>query len=599
VPVLVGVSFFFLAVFSKSFLNTRKLTPRSDFLLTLLACLSIGEIVIGFAHYGILANKLASTMVTYAPFLVVPAVLTCIRLGSIPARYYALAFLFFFIGSSAVAAKDLGLLPYNFITIYGMSLGSAIEALLFSLALAYRIRILKEAGIRSELQATSAQKQLADNIVKLRQQETFSAFASQVAHDIRSPLAALDMVLEELSALPEDLRLIVRGAVGRIKDISNNLLESNRKTSSKNVVSSDSNENLDEKTSNVLLSSLIDPLVSEKRMQYRSKIGIEIQANLNCSYGLFAEIESTEFKRVLSNLINNAAEAMEGKGKITLSVSESDGRIQISCSDSGKGIPPEIIGKLTQRGESHGKVGGSGLGLYHAKSSVEKWGGTLALQSEIGKGTSVNISLPKAQAPHWFVPKLIIPENSTVVILDDDSSIHQIWTGRFEKLLKQSSEITIKHFSTSKELIDWSQTQSTQEQITFLVDYELLGDPKTGLDVIEQLGIGKYSILVTSRFEEDSIRLRCKTLGVRLIPKGLAAFVAIFVQERARQEGLTPGADTSLPVVQAVFIDDSALNCQLWQRSAKRAGVWKRREREGPKRAVKWGPVAELDGPVI
>jgi hypothetical protein len=48
--------------------------------------------------------------------------------------------------------------------------------------------------------------------------------AAQVAHDIRSPLAALDMVLEEISSLPEDLRLIVRRAVGRIKDISNNLL---------------------------------------------------------------------------------------------------------------------------------------------------------------------------------------------------------------------------------------------------------------------------------------------------------------------------------------------------------------------------------------
>jgi signal transduction histidine kinase len=57
--------------------------------------------------------------------------------------------------------------------------------------------------------------------------------ASQVAHDIRSPLAALEMVNEELSALPEDLRLLVRNAVGRIKDISNNLLESNRSAHSK------------------------------------------------------------------------------------------------------------------------------------------------------------------------------------------------------------------------------------------------------------------------------------------------------------------------------------------------------------------------------
>jgi two-component system sporulation sensor kinase A len=135
------------------------------------------------------------------------------------------------------------------------------------------------------------------------------------------------------------------------------------------------------------------------------------------SYGLFAEIESAEFKRVVSNLINNAAEAMDDKGTITLSVTESNVRIQICCSDNGQGIPTEIIGKLTQRGESHGKAKGSGLGLYHAKSSVEKWGGALTLHSQVGKGTSVTISLPKAQAPLWFVPTLTVLERSTVVVL--------------------------------------------------------------------------------------------------------------------------------------------------------------------------------------
>jgi signal transduction histidine kinase len=159
---------------------------------------------------------------------------------------------------------------------------------------------------------------------------------------------------------------------------------------------------------------------------------------------LISEIEPIEFKRVLSNLINNAAEAMCDQRKITLTVIEKSEKIEIQCADNGKGIPPEILKKLGQLGKTHGKEGGSGLGLYHAQNSVKKWGGQLKVESELNQGTSVIIGLLKALPPHWFVPELIVPEGSTVVVLDDDSSIHQIWTGRFEKLLRPYHEIVIK-----------------------------------------------------------------------------------------------------------------------------------------------------------
>jgi hypothetical protein len=303
----------------------------------------------------------------------------------------------------------------------------------------------------------------------------------------------------------------------------------------------------DAKTSVSLLSSLVDPLISE--------------------------IEPIEFKRVLSNLINNAAEAMCDQRKITLTVIEKSEKIEIQCADNGKGIPPEILKKLGQLGKTHGKEGGSGLGLYHAQNSVKKWGGQLKVESELNQGTSVIIGLLKALPPHWFVPELIVPEGSTVVVLDDDSSIHQIWNGRFEKILRPAHQVVLKHCSTSQELVDWVHTQKAPTHAIYLVDYELLGDSKTGLDVIEDLGIGDKAILVTSRFEEDSIRIRCEHLGVKLIPKGLAAFVPILIQECMPQDRMVQNRIAVSPPVQAVFIDDSALNCKMWERTANRAGV--------------------------
>jgi hypothetical protein len=67
---------------------------------------------------------------------------------------------------------------------------------------------------------------------------------------------------------------------------------------------------------------------------------------------------------------------------------------------------------------SHGKTGGTGLGLYHARTTVEGWGGTFKIGSEPGKGTTVRIELPRAATP--VVGRM-------AVLLDDDMLVHMSW----------------------------------------------------------------------------------------------------------------------------------------------------------------------------
>ncbi|MBI3534345.1 MAG: HAMP domain-containing histidine kinase [Deltaproteobacteria bacterium] len=379
-------------------------------------------------------------------------------------------------------------------------------------------------------------KQQAEEIINLRKQAAISQFAAQVAHDIRSPLAALNVIEKDLVAtLSEEVRVILRGALNRIRDIANSLLEKNRELKSNTTTMTCSTDTMGvattESSTLQLLSSLIDPLITEKRLQFRSRIGIEIDGNIDSSsYGLFANIQATEFKRVLSNLINNSVEALGDRGKINLSLGKKSKLIEIVVYDNGKGIPKDILAKLGNRGETHDKVGGSGLGLYHARKSIESWKGNLEIKSEPDKGTSVFITLPQAEPPEWFVSELKLTPQSNIVILDDDSSIHQIWDGRFEPLNLKEKGILVFHFSTPNQLREWA--DSNKEKITngiFLTDYELLGFQETGLDLIQELDIGPQSILVTSRFEEKQVMHNCQKLQVRLIPKGLAGFVPIFV----------------------------------------------------------------------
>ncbi|MBI2342957.1 MAG: hybrid sensor histidine kinase/response regulator [Deltaproteobacteria bacterium] len=353
--------------------------------------------------------------------------------------------------------------------------------------------------------------------------------ASQVAHDIRSPLTALRVVSGQLEELPEEKRIMIRNAVQRIEDIANDLAERKRSSHGERQATAESGA-----VSVQLLSSLIEPLVSEKRIQCRAHLGIEILSTLHAdAYGIFAAVQPAEFKRVLSNLVNNAIEAMDSHGTVLVELRHTAEVVHIDVRDTGTGIPPEVLTQLMQRGTTFGKPDGSGLGLCHARSIVESWGGSLTLNSTVGTGTTAIVSLPRAPAPAWFVPELVIPEGSLVIIVDDDTSIHQVWQERFDTIDCAKHGIVLRHFSSGAAVREW---YGPEPHVLFLCDYELLGESCNGLDLIGQLGAESQAVLVTSHYEEGSLRARCAAMGVRLIPKGLAGFVPLKVVPRVCHE---------------------------------------------------------------
>lgn len=195
--------------------------------------------------------------------------------------------------------------------------------------------------------------------------------AQQVAHDIRSPLSALDMMQEYMLGLPEEVRLITRSSINRIRDIANALLENNKKQKINSEL-----EFSTEAFSTILLSPLIDSIVTEKRMQYRNYLAVDIDFIANKdSYGLFSNIRPNEFKRALSNLITNSVEAFahqKGKVEIILFINHKN-FIELQIKDNGAGIPENILEMIGTRGFTHGKKNGSGLGLFHTKTTIQSF----------------------------------------------------------------------------------------------------------------------------------------------------------------------------------------------------------------------------------
>jgi signal transduction histidine kinase len=364
-------------------------------------------------------------------------------------------------------------------------------------------------------------------------QDTMLTVSKQVAHDIRSPLAALNMITGQLKDIPEQQRFILRSSVNRINDIANTLLTKSKNQPTPKIFSasdntSDSNDELLLKVE--LIPALAETLISEKRVQFRDKLDLEIESDLNSSYGAFAKINSIEMARVLSNLINNSAEALpKYKGRIVLSVRKSSNSVIIEVADNGIGIPQPILEKLGELGFTHGKSGphsGFGLGIYHAKKVIEASGGQFQVASKKGSGTTVTITLPAALNPRWFIDKIAITPGTQVISVDDDLSIHNLWEDRIQSLNHQNLVIHHLALSSYTELLNFhNESMNSETTRLYLIDYEFLGQHKNGLQMIEELKIGQQAILVTSRYEEIEIRNKCEKLGVKLLPKGMASYV--------------------------------------------------------------------------
>lgn len=351
-----------------------------------------------------------------------------------------------------------------------------------------------------------------------RFQDELTRTALQVAHDVGSPLAVIETILDlYASILSEEIRVSVRNAATRIRDITNSLLKKSKQDLL--VIG-------EESLSQQLLSSLINLVVSEKRLQYQTKpilIGFD---NHTSAYGLFALIKPTDFSRVLSNLINNAIEALQDEGKISISLSENDSNVVIKIEDNGKGIPETILSTLCKLGVTYGKSNGLGMGLYHAKHTVESWGGSLKIESKIGLGTRIKIYLPKTQSPEWFVPAIKLTNNQHVVIVDDDEAIHQVWRERFRQVIE--AKITLIHFYSPEELTRWKDAHSdVAASALYLCDYEFMGTGENGIDILTRLRINYLSILVTSRFNSEDVINKCEENRIRLLPKDVACFIPI------------------------------------------------------------------------
>lgn len=261
--------------------------------------------------------------------------------------------------------------------------------------------------LKSELEAVKEQlQQTQAQLIHSEKMATIGMLVAGVAHEINSPIGALGSMHATLVKALDKLKcnLTCNGA-------DNSLLNDPNIAATLAIID-DANRVITNGTLRV--TTIVRRLRSFARIDEAERIVANINDGIEDTLTLieheikhtirvvknFGEIPSIlcypgQLNQVFLNLLVNSRQAMENGGEITITTGVEKSCIRIDFADTGKGIAPELLGKIFEPGFTTKQVGvGTGLGLFIVKSIVQAHGGTIMVKSEVDKGTTFTIYLP-------------------------------------------------------------------------------------------------------------------------------------------------------------------------------------------------------------
>lgn len=389
--------------------------------------------------------------------------------------------------------------------------------------------------------------------VASEEQDKFKKVVGQVLHDMQSPLSSIRTIVDSTREIPEIKRIRLRTSTDNIVDITNQLLDQFKP------------HNNDEAEVNrrqaVLVAAIQAEVLSDRRYKYRNQ-PIKFECSLTqLNAFIFIKAQPLDFKRAISNLINNAIDALpKTGGKIEFKLKANEEWVYISILDDGCGMPEDVLNKVKNSiAVTSGKEDGHGIGLTQIKDMLANNYGTLEIASSTHKmnhGTTMTLKFPRMAAPVWIAQEIALTKDSIVVILDDDSSIHGAWDSRLAEVLVKVPSIRVQHHFVGQDTIDFIEGLSPEEKVNvwLLSDYELIKQELNGLQVIKQCKV-KQSVLVTSYYADLDIRKIAMQGRIKILPKDLAYAVTLKVVQPKKVEKGTLS-------VHMVFVDDEKMATQ-------------------------------------
>ena len=243
---------------------------------------------------------------------------------------------------------------------------------------------------------------------------TKTSFVLSVTHELRSPLSAIKSMLA----------VILDGYVGEIPSKCSDFIRraEERVVSLLELVG----DLLDLAAGKAEFEGDIDPAEVDEVMgevlnaTYGRAVrkGLHIETYMPSETVLRVRVDPQDLERVLINLIDNAVKYTASDGQVSVRVERRDDAVRIEVSDTGIGIAPEAFSRIFDefyRAENakEAEREGTGLGLAIAKQIVERYGGRIWVESELGKGTRFVVLLPCANRESGVSDDRIEPPGTT------------------------------------------------------------------------------------------------------------------------------------------------------------------------------------------
>jgi signal transduction histidine kinase len=231
-------------------------------------------------------------------------------------------------------------------------------------------------------------------------------FVSTASHEMRTPVAAIEGYLA--MATNPNLATVDERAKGFLTKAHDSALHLGKLFQDLLSVTKIEDKRLQEKRSVFNLSDLVLQISSEMEMVAKKKglklfthiggAGMNNQMVVAPTYPVKADSE--RLREVITNLIDNAIK-YTNQGSIDVSLDGNKSQVTVKVHDTGMGIPAEEQKHLFEKfyrvnNSATREQGGTGLGLYIARSLIEMYGGKIWVESEVGKGSTFAFTIPQA-----------------------------------------------------------------------------------------------------------------------------------------------------------------------------------------------------------
>ncbi len=385
------------------FLETKKRLPRAHrWVLGYMALMGVTFIVTIFS--GGYAHHVLTSIFFIIPFTLIAFVLGVVSWvrGNRTARFFVMGTTAGLLGATITALTVSSFLPFNFFTYRAADIGYIFDAMLLSIALADRYRMLRverdalrykemrqveiirqKEAFAEELEErvqTALQENRKQEAVMLRQfeQAALGEMIGVIAHQLKQPLNAISLYIHDMvdSFHHGDLD---RKTVDRVQDGAWKSIMFMSQTI-------DDFRNFfrpDKQKKSFLLKDAVEMITNLLSKQLAAR-GVEIEVSIDQT--LRVESYENELQQVLLNLLSNASDVFHERRiaspKITITAERSDRAAVICVEDNGGGIPDEVLPRVfEQYYTTKGEVG-TGLGLYMSKMIVnESLGGEIRVEN--------------------------------------------------------------------------------------------------------------------------------------------------------------------------------------------------------------------------